>query len=122
MLPAARAAQALAPRDGFSVNYFQTLKLMRELKAAHIDGTYDKMLTRLSKTRLLILDDWLLDSLGLEQTRDLLELIDDRFNKGSTIFASQLPVSEWHSRFEDPTLADAIMDRIVHNAYRLALK
>ena len=80
------------------------------------------MLTRLSKTRLLILDDWLLDSLGLEQTRDLLELIDDRFNKGSTIFASQLPVSEWHSRFEDPTLADAIMDRIVHNIYRLTLK
>ena len=113
MLPAAMV---------FSVNYFQTLKLIRELKVAHIDGTYDKMLTRLSKTRLLILDDWLLDSLGLEQTRDLLELIDDRFNKGSTIFASQLPVFEWHSRFEDPTLADAIMDRIVHNAYRLTLK
>ena len=108
--------------NGFSVNYFQTLKLMRELKAAHVDGTYDKMLIRLSKTRLLILDEWLLDSLSLEQTRDLLELIDDRFNKGSTIFATQLPVSEWHSRFEDPTLADAIMDRIVHNAYRITLE
>ncbi len=80
------------------------------------------MLTRLSKTRLLILDDWLLEGLGLEQTCDLLELINDRFNKDSTVFASQLPVSEWHSRFEDPTLADAIMDRIVHNIYRLTLK
>jgi len=111
-----------ACNNGFSVQYYQTLKLLRELKAAHIDGTYDKMLTRLSKNRLLILDDWLLDSLDLIQTRDLLEVIDDRLNKGSTIFATQLPVSEWHPRFEDPTLADAIMDRIVHNAYRITLK
>jgi len=111
-----------ACNNGFSVQYFQTLKLLRELKAAHVDGTYDKMLVRISKIRLLILDDWLLDSLDLIQTRDLLEVIDDRFNKSSTIFATQLPVSEWHSRFEDPTLADAIMDRIVHNAYRLILK
>jgi len=111
-----------ACRNGFSVKYYQTLKLLREMKAAHIDGSYDKVLKRLSKTRLLILDDWLLLALNLEQARDLLELIDDRFNRGSTIFATQLPVSEWHSRFADPTLADAIMDRIVHNAYRLTLK
>ena len=111
-----------ACRNGFNTHYFQTVKLLRELKAAHIDGSYEKMLSKLAKTRLLILDDWLLDSLDLTQTRDLLELIDDRFNRGSTIFATQLPVSEWHSRFEDPTLADAMMDRIVHNAYRLIMK
>ncbi len=88
----------------------------------HADGTYEKLLTRLLKTRLLILDDWLLDDLTLVQTRDLLEIIDDRYNKGSTVLATQLPVAEWHSRFEDPTLADAIMDRVVHNAYRLELE
>ncbi len=111
-----------ACRNGFNTRYFQTLRLLRELKAAHIDGSYEKMLSKLARTRLLILDDWLLDSLDLTQTRDLLELIDDRFNRGSTIFATQLPVSEWHSRFADPTLADAMMDRIVHNAYRLTMK
>ncbi len=111
-----------ACRNGFSTHYFQTVRLLRELKAAHIDGSYEKILSKLAKTRLLIFDDWLLDSLDLSQTRDLLEVIDDRFNRGSTIFATQLPVSEWHSRFEDPTLADAMMDRIVHNAYRLTME
>jgi DNA replication protein DnaC len=108
--------------NGFPVQYFQTVKLLRELKAAHVDGSYEKFLNRLAKTRLLILDDWLLDNLDLVQTRDLLEVMDDRFNTGSTIFTTQLPVSEWHSRFGDPTLADAMMDRVVHNAYRLILK
>jgi len=111
-----------ACRNGFSVQYYQIVKLLRELKASHVDGSYEKLLNKLAKDRLLIIDDWLLDSLDLFYTRDLLEIIDDRFNKGSVIFATQLPVSQWHSRFEDPTLADAIMDRVVHNAYRLTLK
>ncbi len=111
-----------ACKNGFTVRYYQMAKMLRELHAAHADGTYEKLLARLSKTKLLILDDWLLDDLSLVQTRDLLEIIDDRYNKGSIIFATQLPVSEWHPRFEDPTLADAIMDRVVHNAYRLELK
>ena len=111
-----------ACKNGFSVQYYQIVKLLRELKAAHADGSYEKLLNKLSKNRLLLIDDWLLDSLDLVYTRDLLEIIDDRFNKGSVIFATQLPVSQWHSRFEDPTLADAIMDRVVHNAYRLKLK
>jgi len=111
-----------ACKNGLTVQYYQSVKLLRELKAAHIDGTYEKLLSRLEKIRLLILDDWLLDSLNLEQTRDILEIVDDRFNRASTMFATQLPVSEWHCRFEDPTLADAIMDRVVHNAYRLTLK
>lgn len=108
--------------NGFAVWYFQTVKLLRELHAAHVDGSYEKLLARLAKTRLLIMDDWLLDNLDLVQTRDLLEVMDDRFNRGSIIFATQLPVSDWHSRFGDPTLADAIMDRVVHNAYRLTLE
>ncbi len=86
------------------------------------DGSYDKVLTRLSKTHLLILDDWLIDGLSFIQTKDILEILDDRYNKASTILATQLPVSNWHSRFEDPTLADAIMDRVVHNSYRIELK
>jgi DNA replication protein DnaC len=111
-----------ACKNGFMVLFFQMSKLLRDISASRADGSYEKLLNRLSKTRLLILDDWLLDGLSLTQTRDMLEIIDDRYKRGSTIFATQLPVSEWHSRFEDPTLADAIMDRVVHNAYRLELK
>ena len=111
-----------ACKNGFSVKYYQMAKLLRELQAAHADGSYEKLLGSLSRTKLLILDDWMLDNLDLVATRDLLEIVDDRYSKGSFVFATQLPVSEWHSRFADPTLADAIMDRVVHNAYRLELK
>ena len=111
-----------ACKHGFTVLYTQMPKLLRELDASHRDGSYDKVLTRLSKTHLLILDDWLIDGLSFIQTKDILEILDDRYNKASTILATQLPVSNWHSRFEDPTLADAIMDRVVHNAYRIELK
>jgi len=97
-------------------------KFLRDISASRADGSYEKLLNRFSKTRLLILDDWLLDGLSLTQTTDMLEIIYDRYKRGPTIFATQLPVSEWYSRFEDPVLADAIMDRVVHNAYRLELK
>jgi len=97
-------------------------KMLRQLEASHRDGSYDKLLTKLSKTSVLILDDWLIDAPSFVQTKGLLEILDDRYNKGSTILATQLPVAKWHPRFEDPTLADAIMDRVVHNAYRIELK
>jgi DNA replication protein DnaC len=111
-----------ACKHGFTVLYSQMPKLLRELDASHRDGSYDKLLTKLTRTNLLILDDWLIDALSFIQTKDMLEILDDRYNRGSTILATQLPVSNWHSRFEDPTLADAIMDRVVHNAYRIELK
>ena len=111
-----------ACRHGFTVLYSQMPKMLRQLEASHRDGSYDKLLTKLSKTSVLILDDWLIDAPSFVQTKGLLEILDDRYNKGSTILATQLPVAKWHPRFEDPTLADAIMDRVVHNAYRIELK
>jgi len=111
-----------ACRHGFTVLYSQMPKMLRQLEASHRDGSYDKLLTKLSKTSVLILDDWLIDAPSFVQTKALLEILDDRYNKGSTILATQLPVAKWHPRFEDPTLADAIMDRVVHNAYRIELK
>jgi len=111
-----------ACRQGFTVLYAQMPKLLRKLDASHRDGSYDKMLTALTKMNLVIIDDWLIEGMSFLQTRDILEVLDDRYNKNSTILATQLPVSNWHARFEDPTLADAIMDRVTHNAYRIELK
>ena len=84
-------------------------------------GRYLKTLHKLSKTNLLILDDWGLDTPTAEQHRVLLELLDDRYERGSTLIASQLPVNLWYDNLADPTLADAILDRVIHNAYRLEL-
>ncbi len=86
------------------------------------DGSYPKLLDKLAKTQLLIIDDWLRNPLSETQTRDLLEIIDDRYNRRSTILATQIPVSDWQERRANLTLSDALMDRIVHNSYRLELK
>jgi DNA replication protein DnaC len=88
---------------------------------AHADGSYPKLLDVLAKTQLLIIDDWLRNPLSEAQTQDLLEIVDDRYQRTSTILASQIPVADWHERFAAPTLSDAIMDRVVHNAYRLEI-
>ena len=77
---------------------------------------------KLARTQLLILDDWLRDPLSRSQTRDLLEILDDRYGRSATLLATQVPVAEWHARLPDPTLADAILDRLIHNAYRLELQ
>ena len=79
------------------------------------------MLTALARTRLLVIDDWMMIKLTAEQRRDLMEVIDDRHGRASTIVATQIPVDRWHDQIADPTYADAILDRLVHNAYRLAL-
>ena len=86
------------------------------------DGTYAKLLTRLAKIDVLILDDWGLCQLVAEQRRDLLEILEDRYDNRSTIVTSQLPLDQWHHIIGDATLADAIMDRLVHNAYKINLK
>ncbi len=89
---------------------------------SHADGSFPKLLTSLARVPLLILDDWLRDPLSASQARDLLEIIDDRYGRASTLVATQVPIEDWHARLPDPTLADAILDRLIHNAYRLELR
>jgi DNA replication protein DnaC len=111
-----------ASRQGFSVRYHRASRLLHAITLAHVDGSYAKSLDALARVQLLILDDWLRDPLSLNQTHDLLEVLDDRHLRSSTLIASQIPVEDWHARFPDPTLADAVLDRLVHNAYRIQLK
>lgn len=108
-----------ACRLGVSVRYLRTSRLLQDLAHAHADGSYPKLLDTLSRTSLLVLDDWLRDPLSAAQTRDLLEVLDDRYGRHSTLVAAQVPVAGWHERIPDPTIADAILDRLVHNAHRL---
>lgn len=111
-----------ACREGFTVRYARLPKLFRELTLAKGDGRYGKLLKDMAKTELLLLDDLGLSNLNDEQRRDLLEILEERYEQRSTIIASQFPVEHWHELIGDPTLADAILDRLVHNAYKLNLK
>jgi len=111
-----------ACRNGYSARYVRLPRLLTDITIARGDGTYPKFLSQLAKTDLLILDDWGLATLNGEQRRDLLDILDDRHALRSTIVTSQLPVKQWHETIGDPTLADAILDRLVHNAYRINLK
>lgn len=110
-----------ACREGYKSLYQRLPRLLEELGIAKGDGRYNKLLTNLSKTDLLVLDDFGLSKLTEPQCRDLLEVIEDRHGMKSTIMASQLPVKNWHDVMLDPTLADAILDRLVHNAYKINL-
>lgn len=110
-----------ACRDNRSVLYHRLPRLFEALALARGDGRYARLLKTLSRVELLILDDWGLAPLAGEQRRDLLEIIDDRHQRGSTIITSQVPIDHWHEIIADPTIADAVLDRIVHNAYRLAI-
>jgi DNA replication protein DnaC len=111
-----------ACRQGFSVRYKRTSRLLNEIMLSHADGSFPKLLRTLARLKLMVFDDWLRDPLTLVQARDLLEILDDRYDRSSTLVATQIPVEDWHARFPDPTLGDAILDRLVHNAYRLELK
>jgi DNA replication protein DnaC len=111
-----------ACRDGYTVHYARAPRLFAELELAHGDGRFARLFRTLIKTDLLILDDWGPDRLTASQRRDLMEIIEDRYGRGSTLITSQLPVEAWHEVIAEPTFADAILDRIVHNAYRLALE
>jgi DNA replication protein len=110
-----------ACRQGYKSLYQRLPRLFEELGIAKGDGRYSKLLTNLSKTDLLVLDDFGLSKLTEEQCRDLLEIMEDRHGLKSTIVTSQLPVKNWHDVMQDPTLADAILDRLVHNAYKIDL-
>lgn len=108
-------------RLGYTVRYMRTSRFLHLLAHSRQDGSYLSFLNSLNKTEVLILDDWMRDPIQLSAAQDLLEVFDDRFGKKATIIASQVPVAEWHSRFPDPTIADAILDRTIHSSYRLSL-
>lgn len=111
-----------ACRENLSVLYQRVPRLMAALALARGDGRYAKLLPSLARVNLLILDDWGPEPLGPDQRRDLLEIVEDRYDTGSLLITSQLPVARWYEIIGDPTLADAILDRIVHNAYRIELQ
>jgi DNA replication protein DnaC len=110
-----------ACREDLSVLYHRVSRLFTALALARGDGRYAKLMASLSRAKLLILDDWGPETLSADQARDLLELIEDRMDVGSIIITSQIPVDRWHDMIGIPTLADAILDRLVHNAYRIEL-
>ena len=111
-----------ACREGYTAIYQRIPRLFQELPLAKGDGSYSKLLNRLGRTDVLLLDDWGLSKLTAEQRRDLLEILEDRHGSRSTIVTSQLPLDQWHSSIGDSTMADAIMDRLVHNAYKIKLE
>ena len=111
-----------ACREGYTAVYLRLPRLCQELAVARGDGRYGKLLATYAKTDLLILDDWGITPLNAEQRRDLLEILDDRYAARSTLVAGQLPVERWHDYLEDPTIADAILDRLIHNAHRITLR
>ena len=110
-----------ACRDDRAVLYWRVPRLLDALALARGDGRFPRLLRTLARVDLLILDDWGLAPLTSQQGRDLLEIIDDRHGRGSTIVTSQVPVKHWHELLADPTIADAILDRLVHTAHRIAL-
>jgi DNA replication protein DnaC len=119
-LACALAQQAC--RTGYRAAYRRMPRLLEELALAHADGTYTRLLGRLAKIDVLVLDDWGLAPLREQERRDMLEIFEDRHGARSTIVTSQLPVETWHDYVADPTIADALLDRVVHNAHRLKLK
>lgn len=111
-----------ACRDGYTAYFARAAELFRELAMAHADGSFSRLLRRLSQTDVLVVDDWAMAPLAERERRDFLEICDDRYQTRSTILTSQLPVPAWHAQIGDATVADSILDRLVHNAHRLELK
>ncbi|HSG17296.1 MAG TPA: IS21-like element helper ATPase IstB [Anaerolineae bacterium] len=111
-----------ACQAGCKVRFERTSRLLQTLELARADGSYPQLLRTLARVQLLIFDDWLRDPLSRSQARDLLEILDDRYGRSATMVVTQVPVANWHNRIPDPTLSDAVLDRLIHNAYRLELK
>jgi DNA replication protein DnaC len=108
--------------EGHGAHYYRLGRLLQELAVARADGSYPKLLRDLAKTAVLVLDDWGISPIADPGRRELLEVLDDRHGNHSTIVTSQLPVASWHEAIGEATLADAILDRLVHNAHRIDLK
>jgi len=111
-----------AARAGYTVLYVRAPRLFESLQQSRGDGSHLKALARLSRVQLLIIDDFLLTPLSDSERRDLLEVIEDRYQTGATIIASQCPVGDWHPNIGDLTLADAVCDRLLHNAYKIEMR
>jgi len=107
---------------GYSARYVRAPRLFEDISIARGDGRYTALMNSFARTNLLVIDDWGLSILSDQQRRDLLEILEDRHNLQSTLITSQLPVKHWHEIIGNPTLADAILDRLVHNAYKIDLK
>ena len=117
-------AQALAQkacRDGYSVLYKPAAKLFRDLAQARADGSLGRLLESIARTDVLLVDDFAMAPLSDGERRNFLEICDDRYGRRSTILTSQLPIASWHAQIGDPTIADSILDRLVHNAYRIEM-
>ncbi len=110
-----------AVRDGFTASYIRAPRLFRDLAVARADGSFGKMLDRFARIDVLIVDDWAMAPLADNERRDFLEICDDRYSIRSTVLTSQVPISHWHDQIGDPTVADSILDRLVHNAHRIEL-
>jgi DNA replication protein DnaC len=119
-LACALAHQAV--RSGFSALYVRAARLFEEMKVAHGDGSFTRRLAQLAKLDVLVIDDFALSPIGAAERNDLLELLDDRVGTRSTIITSQVPVRAWHTYLNDPTLADAILDRVVHSSHKMEPK
>lgn len=110
-----------ACRENISVLYVRVPRLFADLAVVHGSPGYARLLRTLARVKLLILDDWGPEALNANQARDLLEIVEDRYDKGSIVITSQIPVDRWHDLIGVPTLADAVLDRVIHNAYRIEL-
>jgi DNA replication protein DnaC len=109
-------------KQGHTVRYLKTAELISQLQLAKADGSFPQFRKQLASFNLVILDEWLRDELNPNQARELLDFLDDRYRRASCLFVSQFPIHDWHPKIQDPTLADAILDRIVHDSLRLPLK
>lgn len=117
----ARAFAHKACRDGYTALFVKALEMFRNLATARADGTHSKALYQLSKVDLLVVDDWAMAPMSDPERRDFLEICDERYQNRATLLTSQMPVKLWHKQIGDPTLADSILDRLVHNAHRIEL-
>jgi len=117
-----RAFAQKACRDGYTALFYKAVELFRDLAMARADGRHGKLLYQLGRVDLLIVDDWAMAPLADAERRDFLEICDARYQARSTLLTSQIPVASWHAQIGDPTIADSILDRLVHNAHRLELK
>ena len=111
-----------ACRDGHTTFYQRLPRLLHDIAIARHDGRYHKLITQVTKCEVLVLDDLLISPLSQDDQRELLEIVEERYDRKATIVTSQLPIKAWHDAMQDPTLADAILDRLVHNAYKVELK
>lgn len=111
-----------ACREGYSASYVRTPRLLQSLQLARADGSYERQFNRLGRTDVLILDDWGIAPLDQAERRELLEIVEERYGRRSTVVTSQLPVDKWHTFIDDHTLADSILDRLVHVSHRIKLK